>query len=167
MMNARHVFLGIAILVLIWVISAPLMCATGTLVHLDGSIGQIDHGELWGTLNPVASWIYTLGDFLCHQMESRTFMLNGNELPFCIRDVALLIGFIVGMFMVIFFKMTRNKTTDTYIICSLALIIFDWAVQHVCNSNVALTRVVTGILAGAAIAMFLCFMADGLRNPKG
>lgn len=161
----REIILGIAAIILIWMIAAPLMCASGALTHLDGQIGQIDHSNLWNALNPIAGSIYTIGDFLCHQMESRTFMLNGNEMPFCTRDVSLLVGFIIGLLLIIVYNMKRSKTTDTYIVCSFALIILDWFMQHICNSNVVLTRVITGLLAGAAIAMFLCFVADYLRNP--
>jgi len=165
-MSVRKVILGIAILILVWIIVAPFLCTSGTIVNLDGQVGNIDHGDLWSKQNPLACAIYSIGDFLCHQQQSRTFMLNGNELPFCVRDVALLAGFVIGLFLVEFYHMTRNRSTDVYIICSFALIVFDWALQHICDSNVALTRLITGLLAGAAVAMFLCFVADGLRNPR-
>jgi len=163
-MSVRKILLAVASVVLLWIIAAPLLCAHGTVTGLDGQVAVIDNPRLWDSMDIIPRTIYTLGDFFCHQMESRSFMLNGNQLPFCVRDVALLAGFVIGIIAVLALGIRRSRTTDTIIVSSFALIILDWATQKIFSSDVVFTRVLTGLLAGAAIAMFVCFLLDAM-NP--
>lgn len=160
----RNVLLAISAIVLVWSFFAPLFCQTGTVKGLDGNVGTIDNWSLWQSLNPFSATIYVIGDFFCHQMESRVFMINGNEMPFCVRDIALLIGFAVGMVIVSELELRRSKRTDIFAVVSFALIIADWAFQHFTDTNIAFTRFVTGILAGVAIAFVICFILNAMAG---
>jgi uncharacterized membrane protein len=90
------IFLILAMLNLITMFTAPFTIPPNSVSGLDGNANIIDHSDLWGDLNPYAALVYTMGDFSCHQKESRSFFLNDNQMPVCARDVGLAFGFIIG-----------------------------------------------------------------------
>ena len=102
---------------------APLTLAPGTVNHLDGRANAIDfygvdgwgsagnqpdgsgsggdpHDEgnhfAWSELNPYAGFIYAFGDLNCHQKHERSWELNGNQLPVCVRDIGIFAGLFLG-----------------------------------------------------------------------
>ncbi|MEE9116807.1 MAG: DUF2085 domain-containing protein [Thermoplasmata archaeon] len=86
---------------LVWTISifiVPLMIPPGTVADLEGSANRVDFQELWDTLPPYPKAVYYLGDAQCHQISSRTFYLNGNEMPVCARDVSIFLFITLGLF---------------------------------------------------------------------
>ena len=56
----------------------------------------MDFLDLWDGLNPYAGFVYSLGDYNCHQKDVRSFYLNDNQLPVCARDTGLALGFLFG-----------------------------------------------------------------------
>ena len=74
-------------------LSAPCMALPGTFLGLDGSPMIIDNG--WLGHGP-AGIAYLIGDILCHQETARSFILNGSQLPVCIRDMGILLGSLAG-----------------------------------------------------------------------
>jgi uncharacterized membrane protein len=75
-----------------WTLSmflAPLTVAPGTVVGLDGGSNAYDFGHIWDKMNPYAKAVYAFGDTQCHQMSSRSYYINGNQMPMCSRCVAL------------------------------------------------------------------------------
>lgn len=83
-------------LLLALVLVAPWLTSEGSIQELDGEAWQVDHGKRWETLSPVPRLAYTLGDLLCHQKAERSYLLHGNQMPVCARDVGLLAGLAVG-----------------------------------------------------------------------
>ncbi len=86
---------------LIWTISmfiAPFTIPPGTVSDLEGSANRLDFQELWDTLPPYPKAVYYLGDAECHQISSRTFYLNGNQMPVCTRDVSIFFFITLGLF---------------------------------------------------------------------
>lgn len=75
------------------VLAAPFTAPFGTFVDLDGTPASVDHG--WQGRG-VAGAVYLLGDIACHQEMSRSFVLNGSQLPICIRDLGILAGAAAG-----------------------------------------------------------------------
>jgi uncharacterized membrane protein len=75
-----------------------------------GSWGNQNHGEnsevghnqedlglfSWVDLNPLAAFVYLVGDLNCHQKHERSWEINGNQLAVCARDVGLLLGVTLG-----------------------------------------------------------------------
>lgn len=76
---------------------APLSLEPGTVRHLHGGANRIDYPDLWNGLSFYQRIVYYFGDFNCHQIESRSFILGGNQLPVCARDVGLFVGLTAGM----------------------------------------------------------------------
>lgn len=160
----KIVFLILAGFVTLAVFIAPYTCQYGSLLYLDGSPGYIDHGELWASQNPFACVVYTLGDMFCHQQMARTFILNGSEMPFCTRDVALVVGLTIGLATTILFdgKNVDRKYIIAFIAASFVLMAADWIIQSICGLNVTWSRVATGVLAGASIGLIVSMVIDRL-----
>ncbi len=75
---------------------APMTLEKGTVIGLEGRANALDYTSKWSKLNPFASIIYLFGDYNCHQIEERSLILNGNQLPVCARDVAIFTGIMLG-----------------------------------------------------------------------
>lgn len=83
-MRAHPLILGAWALNLVWVASlvvAPYTLDPGTVRGLDGRANVVDYGDRWGQLPWFAGAVYALGDLNCHQMESRSWILHGNQMP--------------------------------------------------------------------------------------
>jgi uncharacterized membrane protein len=52
--------------------------------------------------------IYLSGDFVCHQKEDRSFVLNGNQMPLCSRCMAISIGLVIGVIIILFYHMVPD-----------------------------------------------------------
>ncbi len=46
--------------------------------------------------------IYNLGDASCHQKASRSFFINGNQMPLCSRCIAIYLGLAIGVLIMAF-----------------------------------------------------------------
>lgn len=97
---------GKTLLVSLWVVSAawlagllyaPLTIAPGSVGGLDGRANVMDYGVRWADLPGFASVVYAIGDFTCHQMASRSWSLNGNQLPVDVRMTAAFFGAVIGL----------------------------------------------------------------------
>lgn len=138
----------------------PLVNQNGSITQLDGSAAVIDHPDKWGSLDPVSCIVYGAGDFICHQEMSRTYVLNGNEMPICVRDLGLLIGFIIGTVLMLLIREYKTMPFYAFAAVSIVLILLDWRIQSIHSLNVSVTRLITGLLAGAGIAFVLCILID-------
>jgi|GEM_PF-518178 len=82
---------------LLLLILAPLTLPANSLYLGDsGGANRMDFQDVWSGMPLFQRAIYTIGDFNCHQMSSRSFFLNGNQMPFCSRDIGVFSGFVVG-----------------------------------------------------------------------
>ena len=82
---------------LLLLVLAPLSLPPNSLYLGDsGGANRMDFTDVWKDLPPFQRVIYTIGDFNCHQMSSRSFFINGNQLPFCSRDIGVFSGLFVG-----------------------------------------------------------------------
>ena len=75
----------------------PMVYPEGMLSDLDGIVGAVDHASLWTSMDPFSRALYCVGDSTCHQMSERTFILNENQMPFCIREISLIVGLFIGI----------------------------------------------------------------------
>ena len=75
----------------------PMVYPEGMLSDLDGIVGAVDHASLWTSMDPFSGTLYCVGDSTCHQMSTRTFILNENQMPFCIREISLIVGLFIGI----------------------------------------------------------------------
>ncbi len=142
-------------LVLALFIAAPLLCGEGMVNGLDGTPMVPDYFDLWGTLNPISALAYGAGDILCHQEAARSFELNGNQLPVCVRDVSALAGLITGLVLAHFAgeRIGVPRVCYPFLVLSFALMIADVIIQNAAGLNVFATRILTGGMCGIAVAM--------------
>lgn len=148
--------LGLAALVLI--VAVPLLYPYGTFQHLDGYASVMDHD--WSRYG-AGGWIYALGDFLCHQEQSRSFMLNGSQMPFCIRDVGLLSGLVIGLFASV--RIGERMSDRKYLINGLlmiALTLLEWIIENAWSIDLPVSRFLLGIVSGAGVALVLSYVIE-------
>jgi len=135
------------------VISAPFLVPSGTLTDLTGRVGFHDNDQQFSSLSTLPHGIYWIGDAECHQIAERSYFLNGNQMPFCARDLGLFFGIVAAFGLLTFY---RFKINPVFVLLALIPIGIDGGLQLVSDyeSNNVL-RLLTGVLAGAALAMLI------------
>ncbi len=86
----------------------PFCIKKGFVRGLDGRAHHIDYSYIWDKMPLFPRIIYYIGDIGCHQKESRSFILNENQMPVCARDT----GIFVGMASAIFISLFINPSED-------------------------------------------------------
>ena len=84
---------------LTWVLMmflAPLSLPADSVKDLSGVVGRVDNANQTSKMNPFARWVYEGGDVNCHQKASRSLYVNGNEMPYCSRDLGIFFGMMLG-----------------------------------------------------------------------
>jgi len=96
----KRVSLSMTVITGIWLlllVLAPLTLPPNSLyLGNTGGANRMDFMGVWKDMPPFQRLIYTIGDFNCHQMSSRSFFINGNQMPFCSRDIGVFSGFVIG-----------------------------------------------------------------------
>lgn len=143
----------VASIVLVIFMASPLLSCPGTFLGLDGSPAVLDHG--WNGLNGLG---YTIGDLLCHQECDRSFIVNGNQMPICIRDTGLLVGLVIGLMVCIVLddRLCSRRFAFTGAVM-IAVTGVEWMLESVFG-DMPLPRFVSGIVAGAGAALILCWL---------
>lgn len=156
--RAKRTILVLFAALLVMVIAAPWALPQGSVEDLSGRPTSIDNRESIDQMNPFSAAVYLLGDVNCHQKVERSFFLNGNQMPFCARDVGIFIGLTFGMLVALVFPMRLSWT----ILVALSLpILVDGGLQYAgFYESTNLVRLVTGILGGIAVSYFLAHVAD-------
>ena len=164
-----YVLFAISAVVTFVFFSVPFLSSYGSFTYLDGTPGILDHWDIWSGCDPLTMITYTIGDMVCHQQMSRTFILNGSEMPVCVRDMGLLMGFMIGSLITAFFfgHPTIYRYARPYVVISFILIFTDWAIQHIFDLNVPFTRITTGLLAGAGFSLIIyCWAFRIIRSEE-
>ena len=146
------------------VLVSPLLVPAGTLTDLSGTVGLHENDILFDELSPIPHAVYWLGDGECHQLANRSFFINGNQMPFCARDVGLFVGLAVASGAATF---VRYKINPVFVLLGLLPIGLDGGIQLVTDyeSN-NLLRVATGLLAGVVLALLLVHFMFALQDEK-
>jgi uncharacterized membrane protein len=127
-------------------ILAPLSLPPNSVDDLTGVVGSIDNANITEDMNPYAKFYYGLGDSQCHQIKERSFFINGNQMPFCVRDFAIFFGMALGLCIALF---KRYPIKLWWVIGGLIPIGLDGGLQLITSyeSNNAF-RLITGGMAG-------------------
>jgi uncharacterized membrane protein len=135
----------------------PFTLTPGQVTDLSGRVGNIDNGDQLTSMNPLAAAIYWLGDANCHQIAERSFFLNGNQMPFCARDVSIFAGLVIGSALALFAIPRPNLWL---VMAGFVPIALDGGAQIMLDYQSSnLLRAITGLLAGFCIAMLLHLFA--------
>jgi uncharacterized membrane protein len=113
--------------------------------------------------------MYSAGDSQCHQKQNRTVILNGNQMPFCARDVAIYtfmtIGLAISVFPRIRYYDRINNLKAWWLMVALVPIGIDGVGQLLGYwESTNLMRFITGGLCGLIVGIALGFM---LREMGG
>ena len=153
----RTVLLFFAAFLVLMVI-LPLLYPHGSFTHLDGRAGVIENWNRLAFADPLTRAVYFLGDLFCHQEMSRSFIINGSQMAFCQRDVSVLCGIILGLFVTddsVFRFYAGKRRVLTAGAVMILLLPIEWVLEYAVGMDVLAGRVSTGILAGAGIALLL------------
>lgn len=192
----RKIFLLISVAWLLLLLIAPYMVPSGTILYLDGKANSIDYYSLWEKLDPLPRTIYLFGDYNCHQKYSRSWVLNGNQLPVCTRDMGMFLGFCLGFLASICIKteslnlwaislsvfpdkirnFVRQRNIERHIaivlglILSLPLVIDGFTQAYTNYESTNPIRFATGILFGFVfvycICCLNCYLMASIRKNK-
>lgn len=146
------------------IVIAPLTVPSNRVSDLSGGSMRIDNARVWGNMNPFAASVYFLGDSLCTEISDHSFYLNGNQMPFCARCTAIFAGLVVGMLVALWL----NPKVSLLWLALLALpAVIDGGLQLVSSyQSTNLLRVVTGLLAGIAVSLYLSKLVNAMLAPK-
>jgi len=97
---------GLFVANLVWTASlflGPFSITPGSFFDEDrGGANVLDFGATWETFSLPARIVYTFGDIQCHQMATRSFTLNGNQMPIDARMTSMYVfanlGVVAAMF---------------------------------------------------------------------
>ncbi|MDD1746524.1 MAG: DUF2085 domain-containing protein [Methanomassiliicoccales archaeon] len=157
----------VLILFAVWlllILLAPLTLAHGSVADLSGSVGTIDNADQISGMNPFAAAIYWLGDANCHQLASRSYYLNGNEMPFCARDLGIFIGMALGMALAF---VTKVRPPFLLLILGLVPMALDGGLQLLTDyESTNPVRLLTGMLAGVSVAFLIHLIAMNMRDIR-
>jgi len=151
----------LAVIFIVWlalVFIAPATLPSGSVDNLDGSAGNMDNMDVISEMNPLAAVMYILGDANCHQMASNSLYINGNEMPFCIRDTGIFIGLVIGSLI----SLLAAPRFKWIVLAVLILpILIDGGAQMVSDYvSFNQLRLVTGVLCGIGVTYFLGYLAE-------
>jgi uncharacterized membrane protein len=166
----QSLFFVFFILYIIWVVLlvlAPLMLPTGTVSDLSGVVGYSDNAEIIDSLPFPWNGVYSLGDTLCHQKAERSLFINGNEMPFCTRCMAIWLGIAVGLGIMVFFTIDLNEKFFIAIIVSFVPLGVDGIGQLFGFwESTNIIRMLTGLPAGIICGIALGIIYDEVRSLR-
>ena len=159
-----YAILFMFVITTIWlalVIASPFMVPRGTLTDLSGLVGVRDNAEAFSQLDPLPRAVYTIGDSQCHQIASRSYFLNENQMPFCSRDLGLFIGLAAASGVALFLTISVNPL---FLLFGLVPIGIDGGLQAITSYESTNTiRLGTGVIAGVSLALLLAVFLMTLK----
>jgi uncharacterized membrane protein len=147
---------------------APLSLPAGSVKDLSGVVGKVDNANQTAKMNPFARWVYEGGDVNCHQKASRSLFVNGNEMPYCSRDLGIFIGMMLGCGLGLYIVLDLKAW---YIIGGLTPLGIDGVGQLMglwesTNPVRLLTGGLAGLITGIALAFIFYVVEDYLRDRR-
>lgn len=150
------VILAVFILSLVWlilVVISPMLVPPDTLLDLSGRVGGHENEDQFRNLGAVPHAVYWLGDAECHQIADRSYFIDGNQMPFCSRDLGLFSGLVVGFGAALFYRIRINPFLALLGFAPMAI---DGGVQAITSyESTNPLRLATGMIAGVAGSLLL------------
>ncbi len=146
-------------------ILAPLFSPTGSIDNLSGMAVLSDNEDKLSELNFPWNFVYSAGDRLCHQKSERSFYINQNQMPFCSRCTAIWLGFVIGLSVMVFYKIELNEKFILLVFVGLIPIGLDGVGQLLGFwESINLLRVITGLLIGTLCGIALGIIIDEIKT---
>jgi len=146
---------------------APTLTSANSITDLSGlTLVSDNNKEIENIPFPLKS-IYIVGDRLCHQKSERSFFINGNQMPFCARCTAIWVGLVMGIGILIFYKINLDFKFLILIFVGLIPILIDGLGQlfGFWESN-NFIRVITGGLIGIICGMAIGIIIEEIKFVK-
>jgi len=144
---------------------APMFIPENTIEDLSGHVVVTNNKIEIDEISAPWSFVYNCGDSLCHQKASRSFFINGNQMPFCSRCTAIWLGITIGLFLVFFYKIKLNDKFVFVIIAGVIPIGIDGLGQMFGFwESTNLIRVVTGLTIGIVCGVAIGLIIDELSS---
>jgi uncharacterized membrane protein len=149
-------------------VAAPLSLPAGSVKDLSGSVGTKDNANQTKDMNAFARSIYDGGDVNCHQKASRSYFINGNEMPYCSRDIGIFFGMAIGCMLSLFIILDLKVW---YIIGGLVPIGIDGGMQALgfwesINPVRLATGGLAGLITGIALGYIFFIMGTVLQDRR-
>lgn len=165
--NSKIITIFLLIL-FIWVslqFLAPIFLTNNTVGDLSGLTFVEDNTNTVQKMKSPWSFIYSVGDRLCHQKVERSLILNGNQMPFCTRCTAIWLGIVIGLGLALFFKIKLDGKFMVFIIFAFIPLAIDGVGQLVeLWESTNLIRATTGILTGLATGISIAVIIDEISE---
>ena len=128
---------------------APLTLPSGSVRDLSGLVAVSDNEHIIQEMGFPWNSMYTAGDRLCHQLDHRSFFLNGNQMPFCSRCTAIWLGLVLGLGLFLFFKINLSeKMLIVFVMCLFPIGVDGVGQLFGLWESTNLVRFTTGLLVG-------------------
>jgi uncharacterized membrane protein len=147
---------------------APLSLPANSVPDLSGSVGRVDNADKTEKMNGFARWVYEGGDVNCHQKASRSLFVNGNEMPYCSRDLGIFAGMMLGCLFGLYIVLDLKAW---YILGGLAPMGVDGVGQlaglwESTNPVRLLTGGLAGFVTGIALAFIFYIAEEYIRERR-
>ncbi len=105
--------------------------------------------------------LWNIGYSICHQLPERTLTIGGLLLPMCARDTGIYLGFLAGLFFIIF---KRKQSNHTFPPPNVAIAVLLMALPMTVDALLSYSRILpstntsrllTGVFFGGALSIFL------------
>jgi len=157
------IFILFAILTVLILIS-PFLVPKGTLNDLTGRVGFIDNSAQYDDLSIIPRAVYLFGDMECHQIASRSYFLNENQLPMCARDVGIFLGLSIGAFIVAYRRVSINPFL---LILGLIPVGLDGGIQFLTSyESTNAIRLTTGAIAGVTVSLLISWVYHEINRVE-
>ena len=156
-----------AVLLSLWI--APLAVPAGTMDDLSGKVGSIENSDLFVQLPFPWKCVYLIGDIWCHQISTRSFYINNNQMPFCARCTGILSG-IAPAVAVFYYLGNRSTLPDRKSMIAIFFISFGILAIDGFGQTFGLwtsgnlERFMTGFFAGLAAGMVIYLFIVTFKN---
>ena len=145
----------------------PMMLPGDSVQDLTGLTGVSDNEDIISNMDFPSSFIYSVGDRMCHQKADRSFFINGNQMPFCSRCTAIWLGLAIGLGLMFFLKLKIDEKFVYIIIIGILPIGIDGLGQLFgLWESTNLIRVITGLLIGVVCGISIGLIIDEIRDIK-
>lgn len=146
---------------------APVVLPKGSTNDLSGIVIFSDNGEKIESFGEPWSFIYSAGDFLCHQRLDRSIIINENQMPFCARCTAIWLGLAIGIGLIVFYIIELNEKFIFALLIGLIPIGVDGIGQLIgLWESTNITRVITGLIIGILCGLALGIIIDEFKTLK-